>query len=285
MVTPKASPTSVATQSDEDLIYSLYKQATKGDAPQQKKFTFRNKRKSKKKAWKQLKDIPEEKLGEAMKHVAMALQILKLEREKDSSSTESESVPVEETWKKNSNSAGGPSFISSDGETAENTSHVSSDDFFVAAGADDVDTVRNLLNKGVPCSRRDECGQTALHMAADNGAERTLKLLLERGAKVDSADQHGVSILQAAVIGGHLNICKILLEKGADPDQQDEDGDTPYTCAMDDGSPELQDLFDDGEEEGDQFDEESAVSWKTEFTIDQKGKHNIIDRIPSLLDV
>jgi diazepam-binding inhibitor (GABA receptor modulator, acyl-CoA-binding protein) len=58
-------------------------------------------------------------------------------------------------------------------------------------------------------------------------------------------DHDGISVLQAAVIAGHVPmVCYLLYEAGADPDQADADGDTPRSCAEDDGSAEMQGLFD-----------------------------------------
>ena len=277
MVKSKNSPTSVAG-GDEELLYGLYKQATKGDAPDRSPFSFRKKNKKKKKAWGQLKEIPEETLEEALKHVTMALQILKVEQDHSSAS-------LGEKDKQSSTEE--PSVNASEGETADDSASMTPEDrLLYAAGEDDVKTLRKLVQKGVSCQYSDDCGQTALHMAADNGAESALRYLLEQGCEVDSVDQHGVSVLQAAVIAGHVEICKILIEKGADPDKSDEDGDSPYSCAMDDGSPEMQDLFDDGEEDDDEgsFEQESTFSWKTDFTM-QTNKPNMIDQVPkSLLD-
>ena len=50
-------------------------------------------------------------------------------------------------------------------------------------------------------------------------------------------------VLQAAVIAGHFEIAHFLLQNGANADQADFDGDTPRTCALDDGSDELRQLF------------------------------------------
>ena len=158
---------------------------------------------------------------------------------------------------------------------------------FLAAAEDDVDALTILLDDiGVSIDHGDDCGQTALHVAADHASEGALKYLLERGASVSAADQHGVSVLQAAVIAGHVHISEILLEYGADPNQADEDGDSPKMCAMDDGSPEMQDLFDDDEDDEDEhLEQESTISWDTDFTIDQmRSPLKIVDQTPSILD-
>ncbi|KAL7566289.1 hypothetical protein ACA910_013618 [Epithemia clementina (nom. ined.)] len=263
-----------ALRSDKHLLYGLYKQATRGNAPQ-RQISLRAR--SKKEAWKKLGGIPEETLDEAFQHLHRALDILKTEDNTNSSSSLKKL--------KRSSINKDPSTSSSEGGTAIDSDMSPEEMLFLAAAEDDVEALKILLDQiGVSIDHGDDCGQTALHVAADNASVNALKFLLERGAKVAAADQHGVSVLQASVIAGHVNIAKILLEHGADPNQADEDGDSPKMCAMDDGSPEMQDLFDDDEED-EHFEQESTISWDTEFTIDQlKSPLKIIDRIPSILD-
>lgn len=262
-------------QSDKHLLYGLYKQATKGHAPKRGQISFRRNGKSKKAAWKKVGGIPEETLDEAFLHLYRALDVLKTE---DSTNPSSLSLKKLKWSTFNKDPSTSTTLVDSELSPEEM--------FFLAATEDDVEALKILLDQiGVSIDHGDDCGQTALHMAADHASVNALKLLLERGANVAAADQHGVSVLQAAVISGHVEIAKILLEHGADPNQADEDGDSPKMCAMDDGSPEMQDLFDDDEEEEDHFEQESTISWDTEFTIDQlKSPLKIIDQIPSMLD-
>ena len=275
----KSKKSSSVPKSDKHLLYGLYKQATKGNAPQMQ-MSFRRSI-SKRKAWKKLGDIPEDTLDEAFQHLHRALEILKTE---DDTNNNTSSRSLRRLKRANIN--GDPSSSSSEGHTAIDSDMSPEDMLFLAAAEDDVEAMKILLDQiNVPMDHIDDCGQTALHVAADNKSVNVLKYLLDRGADVSAADQHGVSVLQATVIAGHVNIAKILLEHGADPDQADEDGDSPKMCAMDDGSPEMQDLFDDDDEEEDHFEQESTISWDTEFTIDQlKSPLKIIDRIPSILD-
>lgn len=84
----------------------------------------------------------------------------------------------------------------------------------------------------------DDCGQTALHVAANHGHANLVRILIgEFGANVAAADHDGISVLQTAVIAGHCTVCQCLLQEfGADPDQEDFDGDTPRLCALDEDS-------------------------------------------------
>jgi len=179
--------------------------------------------------------------------------------------------------------------------------------FFAASGRNDVETLCSLLDSSaVKVNQEDEGGQTALHMAADAGANEALDLLLSRGADEKAADHYGISVLQAAVIGGHVSVADRLLKAGADPDQADDDGDTPRNCAGDDGSTDMRYLFriggstkdesilegheeEDDDAEQQQADSQSdcwqrtAMSWETEegFSPSSSGKQVVIDKLPS----
>lgn len=89
----------------------------------------------------------------------------------------------------------------------------------------------------------DESGQTALHFAADRGYCDICEQLLKAGANPNAADLEGISVLLAAVIAGHADVACLLLKSGANPNQADMDGDTPLSCARDDGSEEMKQLF------------------------------------------
>jgi acyl-CoA-binding protein len=113
-----------------------------------------------------------------------------------------------------------------------------------AASEDDVSILEEVLKSGaVTADDADETGQTALHLAADRGSFSVVSMLLEHGANPNTVDHDGISVLQAAVIAGNVKTCRLLLDKGADPDQADHDGDTPRSCAADDGSDGMRELF------------------------------------------
>ena len=117
------------------------------------------------------------------------------------------------------------------------------DELLLAASRNDYEGLELLLKAGVPADQRDESGQTALHLAADKGAIDCMELLLKHGADVNAADHDGISVLQAAVIAGHVDACRMLLHNGANPNQADADGDTPRSCAQDDGSHTIKEMF------------------------------------------
>jgi ankyrin repeat protein len=112
-----------------------------------------------------------------------------------------------------------------------------------AAGDCNVSKIKELLLSGVNVQHADETGQTAMHLAADKGSIESLTVLLENGGDIHAVDQDGISVLQTAVIADNAKVCRFLLQHGADADQQDGDGDTPRSCALEDGSSELRELF------------------------------------------
>ena len=76
-------------------------------------------------------------------------------------------------------------------------------------------------------SRKDECGRTALHWAADGGHVDVAIALIKMGAHVDAVDDDGQTALHYAATCERAETCRLLLESGADPDLPDADGDTP----------------------------------------------------------
>ncbi|KAL7566288.1 hypothetical protein ACA910_013617 [Epithemia clementina (nom. ined.)] len=209
---------------DQLMLYGLYKQATQGDAPVFF-FSLSFSEQSKHHAWSQFREMPRE-IASAQ-YIKHAVALLKT----GGSTSKSQSIGA------------GVSSRPAEPEEMEEKDMTPEQRFLWAAGGNNVDTLRVLLEGGVNVDQRDEGGQTALHMAADAGALEAVELLLKHGANVLASDQYGISVLQAAVIAGNVPVCRILLEHGADPDQPDEDGDTPRHCAEDDGNHDMKELF------------------------------------------
>lgn len=98
-----------------------------------------------------------------------------------------------------------------------------------AAAADDLDSVRLLLDRGANVNLRPDPGtkeffwggfRTPLMWAAFQGDAALLKLLLARGAKVNDQVELGGALGQAAW-GGHVGVARLLLDAGARVDQRD----------------------------------------------------------------
>jgi len=115
--------------------------------------------------------------------------------------------------------------------------------FMQAASVGDATSLKQCIHSDADVNERDESGQSALHMAADNGSIKCVHILLRAGADPNASDNDGISVLEAAVIGGSIKVVKTLLDVGADPDHPDMDGDTPRSCAEDDDNEEMKMLL------------------------------------------
>ena len=74
----------------------------------------------------------------------------------------------------------------------------------------------------------DECGDTALHIAAARGHCTTARLLAQMGASVHACNKDGLTPLLLATEGGHVDVARMLItEAGADMNARDSRG---YTC-------------------------------------------------------
>jgi ankyrin repeat protein len=67
--------------------------------------------------------------------------------------------------------------------------------------------------------------------AAAKGNLDTLKELIDKGTPVNGLDKFGHSALTEACFGGKTEVVKLLLEKGADPNIKKGDGQTPLSLA------------------------------------------------------
>lgn len=73
----------------------------------------------------------------------------------------------------------------------------------------------------------DECGCTALHVAAHNGDVATAKTLLDGGSDVNAREAWDETPLHFAARRGSAEICSLLLNAGADVNASNEAGATP----------------------------------------------------------
>lgn len=82
-------------------------------------------------------------------------------------------------------------------------------------------------------------GGLLLHLAAVNGAERSMRVLLGMGAQVDAPHLDGSTALTQAAAAGKLGAVNILLEAGAFPDAGDSLGVSPLHYASSFGHVEV----------------------------------------------
>ena len=79
-----------------------------------------------------------------------------------------------------------------------------------AAAANDIETVRLLLEDGAPVNARQHGGWTALHAAADHGNEDMVALLLEYSADTVAQNDDGKNAAQIAQAKGHDHLLTLL---------------------------------------------------------------------------
>ncbi|XP_049793661.1 ankyrin repeat and SOCS box protein 14-like [Schistocerca nitens] len=86
-----------------------------------------------------------------------------------------------------------------------------------------------LLVRGGDVNARDECGYSALHLAAEHGYTELVSLLLQQGARVDYREPTDDPFprttlcdepLRLAIRNRHADVARILLEHGADPNKR-----------------------------------------------------------------
>uniref|UniRef100_A0A915AZM0 Ankyrin repeat domain-containing protein 12 n=1 Tax=Parascaris univalens TaxID=6257 RepID=A0A915AZM0_PARUN len=99
---------------------------------------------------------------------------------------------------------------------------------------------------GTPKSRRvpkvhkkNERGETPLHVAARRGEHRLCKKLLQEGALVNACDYAGWTPLHEACSHAHLKVAKVLISGGADVNACSESADTPLHDATSNGCEKL----------------------------------------------
>ena len=101
-----------------------------------------------------------------------------------------------------------------------------------AAYDGNVETVEDLLAKGVDKDTRGQFGYTALMAAAMMGHTSIVLLLLNKGADLEARNgvaSRGENALLLAATFGHTYVAKLLLDKGADIEARNRQG---YTAVM-----------------------------------------------------
>uniref|UniRef100_A0A667X2P1 Ankyrin repeat domain-containing protein 54 n=1 Tax=Myripristis murdjan TaxID=586833 RepID=A0A667X2P1_9TELE len=100
-----------------------------------------------------------------------------------------------------------------------------------AANANDIDTVRKLLQEDIDPCAADDKGRTALHFSSCNGNDSIVKLLLSYGADPNQRDGLGNTPLHLAACTNHVPVITTLLRGGARVDALDRAGRTPLHLA------------------------------------------------------
>ena len=101
---------------------------------------------------------------------------------------------------------------------------------FDFARADDVESLKILLDSGLNVNLANEQGNTLIMLAAYNNSLACAHLLLQRGADVDMRNDKGQTPLAGVCFKGYYEMAKLLIEHGADVDS---DGAlSPMNCAI-----------------------------------------------------
>ena len=107
--------------------------------------------------------------------------------------------------------------------------------FLYAAEGGKVRNLLRMIQLGVHVLRTDQCGFSALHVAASNGHTNAVRLLIENGVGVNevtrSSNNPGDTSLMLAAEKGHLPTIQNLLEKGGELNKGNEMGWLPLHFA------------------------------------------------------
>ncbi|XP_057319556.1 tonsoku-like protein [Microplitis mediator] len=103
----------------------------------------------------------------------------------------------------------------------------------VACINNNIQEVMNLLTAGHPVDIRDNCGWTPLHEAANFGHIEIAQLLIEHGANLNDpggAQCGNVTPLHDAASCGHFSMMNLLIERGADISLRTKAGESILDC-------------------------------------------------------
>jgi ankyrin repeat protein len=100
-----------------------------------------------------------------------------------------------------------------------------------AIKANDVGTVRALLDKRTDVNVVQADGTTALHWAVDRDAAEIVQLLVRAGANIKATNRYGVTPLWLASLNGNAATIGMLLEAGADANTGSAEGETVLMVA------------------------------------------------------
>ena len=103
---------------------------------------------------------------------------------------------------------------------------------------ENIDLIRELLDKGADINATDEDGDTPLQIAANCGRCATLKLLLEREKSHISQKNINTSLIIAIGLC-HPEATTLLLKHGAEVNFQNQNGDTPLIMACETNQSEI----------------------------------------------
>ena len=110
------------------------------------------------------------------------------------------------------------------------------EEWFRACRGNDVAALKKFVAAGFSATTRNSEGDTALHVAAGNGALGEMEFLLERRQDVDVRGAGERTPLMSAVITDQAEMVRWLLRQGADANLKDYEGYKPLMLAVREGS-------------------------------------------------
>ena len=96
-----------------------------------------------------------------------------------------------------------------------------------ACSGNSTECVKLLLDYNSYPHRRDNKGNSAIHIACEYGNIEIIKLLLNRGVSINCQNSHGKTPLYVACMEKQLNCVLFLINAGADVNIPDNEGRTP----------------------------------------------------------
>jgi ankyrin repeat protein len=108
-------------------------------------------------------------------------------------------------------------------------------DWFRASRDNHAAALKYFVAGGFAADTRDAAGDTALHAAAQAGAEKAADYLLGQGLSVDIRGAAGRTPLMSAVLANQSRMVRWLLRQGAAPRLKDKDGYTALMLAVREG--------------------------------------------------
>lgn len=101
-----------------------------------------------------------------------------------------------------------------------------------AADKGEIETLKQLLEKGTPVDKPNETGTTALMTTAREGHLKAVQFLLDKGANVNAVNLAGMTAVHLAAMGNHTEVILLLLQRGASLAAKNSVGRTPLLVAV-----------------------------------------------------
>ncbi|XP_063371558.1 BRCA1-associated RING domain protein 1-like [Cydia amplana] len=131
--------------------------------------------------------------------------------------------------------------VSKSGKTIEKRNNKGETALHIACRLGKADKVAKLLSEGASTNTKDNAGWTPLHEVVQNGRQDLVKLLLRHNTLVNVPGQGNETPLHEAIRYNQIAIAKDLVAHGADINARNCKGETPLTLA----TPEIKALIKD----------------------------------------